>query len=445
MPSSPYGLSKLAQELLGIDGNGAHRTSTIARAFNHFGPRQDPYFAASGFARRIAEIEAGRWEPEIVGRQPRRAPRSHRRARHRARLPDDRRTRPARAGLQRLLGHAPSPIRELLDMLLARARVPVAVQVDPARYRPNDMPLAARRSRAPARRARMDAGDPDRAHARRPARVLAQPDAMKVLVTGGTGYLGRAVVSALAARGHDLVIFARSASRSGLPGTAVDGDIRDRAAVERAAAGCDAISHSAALVSIWRRAPRGLRRGQRRRTAQRAGGRRRARHAARALHVVVRRAPAARPHRAARRERLSAHEGRRRPARRRSGARRQPAGPRLPRRRLRPGIVHRGQPRRPADCGSSASTGCRAWSDRSSRWSYAYVDDVAAGHCAALERGRDRRTVRARRRERAAARRLRDRAAAHRTAAAAAAFRFRSRICWAPRRSCASRCSAARR
>ena len=76
---------------------------------------------------------------------------------------------------------------------------------------------------------------------------------MKVLVTGGTGYLGRAVVSALAARGHDLVIFARRATGSGLPGTAVDGDIRDRAALERAAAGCDAISHSAALVSIWRR------------------------------------------------------------------------------------------------------------------------------------------------------------------------------------------------
>ena len=76
---------------------------------------------------------------------------------------------------------------------------------------------------------------------------------MKVLVTGGTGYLGRSVVHALASRGHDLVIFARSASRSGLPGTAVDGDIRDRVAIERAATGCDAIAHAAALVSIWRK------------------------------------------------------------------------------------------------------------------------------------------------------------------------------------------------
>jgi farnesol dehydrogenase len=76
---------------------------------------------------------------------------------------------------------------------------------------------------------------------------------MKVLVTGGTGYLGRAVVRALAGRGHDLVVFGRSATHSGLSGTMIDGDVRDAAALERAAVGCDAISHSAALVSIWRR------------------------------------------------------------------------------------------------------------------------------------------------------------------------------------------------
>ena len=37
-------------------------------------------------------------------------------------------------------GHAIS-IRELLDLLIARSRVPVTVTVDPARYRPNDTPL----------------------------------------------------------------------------------------------------------------------------------------------------------------------------------------------------------------------------------------------------------------------------------------------------------------
>jgi NAD+-dependent farnesol dehydrogenase len=76
---------------------------------------------------------------------------------------------------------------------------------------------------------------------------------MRVLVTGGTGYLGQAVVRALASRGHKPVVFARTAASSGLPGLLVAGDIRDRGALERAAAGCDAICHMAALVSIWRR------------------------------------------------------------------------------------------------------------------------------------------------------------------------------------------------
>ena len=76
---------------------------------------------------------------------------------------------------------------------------------------------------------------------------------MRVLVTGGTGYLGSAIVRAVAARGHEPVVFARRASESRLPGRAIDGDVRDRAAVLAAARDCDAICHSAALVSVWRR------------------------------------------------------------------------------------------------------------------------------------------------------------------------------------------------
>jgi len=79
---------------------------------------------------------------------------------------------------------------------------------------------------------------------------------MRVLVTGGTGYLGRSIVRALAARGHEPVVFARTATRAGLPGTAVDADVRDRAALAAAARGCDALCHSAALVSVWRANPR---------------------------------------------------------------------------------------------------------------------------------------------------------------------------------------------
>ena len=74
---------------------------------------------------------------------------------------------------------------------------------------------------------------------------------MRVLVTGGTGYLGAAIVRRLALRGHQPVVFARRASAAGLPGVAIDGDIRDLPAFRNAADGVDAIIHSAALVRIW--------------------------------------------------------------------------------------------------------------------------------------------------------------------------------------------------
>jgi farnesol dehydrogenase len=75
---------------------------------------------------------------------------------------------------------------------------------------------------------------------------------MRILVTGGTGYLGTAIVAALARRGHAPVVFARSPDpASRVP--AVRGDVTDAAALARAARDVDAVCHSAALVSIWER------------------------------------------------------------------------------------------------------------------------------------------------------------------------------------------------
>ncbi|HXT32275.1 MAG TPA: NAD-dependent epimerase/dehydratase family protein, partial [Vicinamibacterales bacterium] len=76
---------------------------------------------------------------------------------------------------------------------------------------------------------------------------------MRVLVTGGTGYLGSAIVRAVTRAGHDPVVFARRATAAQLPGRAIDGDIRDTRAVTAAASGVDVICHTAALVSIWQR------------------------------------------------------------------------------------------------------------------------------------------------------------------------------------------------
>jgi farnesol dehydrogenase len=77
---------------------------------------------------------------------------------------------------------------------------------------------------------------------------------MKVLLTGGTGFLGRNVARSLAARGHELRVLARETSDlEGLPAEAaiVRGDVTDVESLKQAAEGCDALVHLAALVKVW--------------------------------------------------------------------------------------------------------------------------------------------------------------------------------------------------
>jgi GDP-4-dehydro-6-deoxy-D-mannose reductase len=138
-PTGPYGLSKLAQELVG-NHIAPHVQVMTARAFNHFGPRQDPAFSTSGFARQIAAIEAGLQPPEIaVGNLDARRD-----------LTDVRDTvrayrviaqRGAGGRVYNVCSGRAIVIGDVLDMLVARARVPIRVHVDPARLRPHDVPL----------------------------------------------------------------------------------------------------------------------------------------------------------------------------------------------------------------------------------------------------------------------------------------------------------------
>lgn len=77
---------------------------------------------------------------------------------------------------------------------------------------------------------------------------------MKLLLTGGTGFLGKSVARALHARGHELRLLARVGSDlSGLPEGAetARGDVTDADSLQRAAEGCQAVLHMAALVKTW--------------------------------------------------------------------------------------------------------------------------------------------------------------------------------------------------
>ncbi|GGX04971.1 NAD-dependent epimerase/dehydratase family protein [Streptomyces chartreusis] len=65
---------------------------------------------------------------------------------------------------------------------------------------------------------------------------------MRVLVTGGAGFIGSHVVEALAARGHEPVVYdVRTDPAS---------DVRDTDAVRRALTGVDAVCHQAAMVGL---------------------------------------------------------------------------------------------------------------------------------------------------------------------------------------------------
>ena len=76
---------------------------------------------------------------------------------------------------------------------------------------------------------------------------------MKALVTGGGGFLGKAIVRLLLARGDQV----RSFSRSSYPALAElgveqhSGEIGDAAAVLRAVEGCDMVFHVAAKAGVW--------------------------------------------------------------------------------------------------------------------------------------------------------------------------------------------------
>lgn len=139
-PASPYGFSKLAQDQLAL--NAAREDGldvVVARPFNHVGPGQDPSFFLSSFAKQIALIETGRTAPEI----------------HVGNLDAERDLTDVRdvvdAYVQLLAAGASGRaynicsdhthrIGDLLDRLIAMARVPVKRMVDPARLRPNDVP-----------------------------------------------------------------------------------------------------------------------------------------------------------------------------------------------------------------------------------------------------------------------------------------------------------------
>lgn len=82
---------------------------------------------------------------------------------------------------------------------------------------------------------------------------------MTSLITGATGFVGSAVARKLVEAGEDVRVVVRPGSdRSNIDGLKieiVEGDLRDRVSLERAAKGCASVYHVAADYRLWLRRP----------------------------------------------------------------------------------------------------------------------------------------------------------------------------------------------
>lgn len=140
-PGNVYAATKACQNMLGKIYSQAYGMDVMmVRAFNHVGPSQAPLFVVADFCKQAAEIEKGLREPVIhVGNLSARRDFSDVRDVVRAYtlLMEH-----GAAGETYNVGSGKAiAIREILDMILAQAKVPIEVQVDQARLRPVDVPV----------------------------------------------------------------------------------------------------------------------------------------------------------------------------------------------------------------------------------------------------------------------------------------------------------------
>lgn len=143
-PTSPYAKSKAAAEAMLADVLRPTDRLIVARPSNHSGPGQDGRFVLPSFAEQIASAELGR-EPARIRVGDLSAERDFMDVRDVVdaymALLRAAPTLPMRGTFNVATG-VPVRIATLLEQLLARARVPITVERDPARMRPSDIPRA---------------------------------------------------------------------------------------------------------------------------------------------------------------------------------------------------------------------------------------------------------------------------------------------------------------
>jgi GDP-4-dehydro-6-deoxy-D-mannose reductase len=141
-PNSPYAVSKVAQDFLGLSYFLSHGLPVVrVRPFNHIGPRQAEGFVAPAFAKQITLIEAGQQEPVIrVGNLD--VQRDFSDVRDVVRAYHLAVTQGQPGQVYNIGSGQPRAVKALLEMLLSLSAQPIRVEIDPARMRPSDTPVA---------------------------------------------------------------------------------------------------------------------------------------------------------------------------------------------------------------------------------------------------------------------------------------------------------------
>lgn len=141
-PRNPYAVSKRSSEMLCRQWHLSHGLDVvIARPFNHIGPGQAEGFAISGFARQIALIKLGLSPPSLcVGNLE--VTRDFTDVRDVVRGYATLANQGVSGGVYNICSGVETRVRAALDTLVELADVPVTVEIDSARLRPNEQSRA---------------------------------------------------------------------------------------------------------------------------------------------------------------------------------------------------------------------------------------------------------------------------------------------------------------
>jgi len=138
LPLSPYGVSKVAQDLLAFQyfkSYGMHIVRT--RAFNHTGPRRGEVFVCSTFAKQIAEIEKGKTPVIYVGNLD--AERDFTDVRDTVRGYWLALEKGEAGEVYNICSGKSIPIKNILRKLISMSKREIQIRNDPERMRPSDL------------------------------------------------------------------------------------------------------------------------------------------------------------------------------------------------------------------------------------------------------------------------------------------------------------------